>query len=75
MERAIKMVSEACPLVYGQESRHNLIISRQAARQERPAFETKKDLKRLLVLLNFVLIQHSKFQSYYFASILDIYLI
>ena len=47
VERAVKMVSEACHMVYGQQSRHELILSRQAARQERPAYETKKDFRRV----------------------------
>ena len=48
VERAVKLVSEASHLVYGHQNRHQLIISRQAARQERPAYTTKKDFKRTL---------------------------
>ena len=50
LERAVKMVSEACHMVYGQQSRHELILARQAARKERPAYETKKDFKRIVEL-------------------------
>ena len=48
VERAIRQVSEACHQVYGQESRHELVLSKQAAREERPAYETKKDYKRIV---------------------------
>ena len=46
VERAIKLVSEACHTVYGQERRHELCVSRQAARQENPSYRTKKNFKR-----------------------------
>ena len=47
VERAVKLVSEASLQVFGYERRHELILSRQAARQERPAYETKKDFARV----------------------------
>ena len=46
VERAVKLVSEACHQVFGQERRHELCVSRQAARLERAAYNTKKDFKR-----------------------------
>ena len=46
VERAVKLVSEACHQVFGQERRHELCVSRQAARQERAAYNTKKDFNR-----------------------------
>ena len=48
VERAIRQVSEACHQVYGQESRHELVLSKQAAREERPAYEANKDYKRIV---------------------------
>ena len=48
VERAVKLVSEASLQVFGYERRHELILSRQAARQERPAYETKRDFKRVI---------------------------
>ena len=47
VERAVKLVSEACHEVYGLKNRHDLIISRQSARMERPVFETKRDFHRV----------------------------
>ena len=48
VERAVKLVSEASLQVFGYERRHELILSRQAARQETPAYETNKDFKRVI---------------------------
>ena len=48
VERAVKLVSDACHMVYGQERRHELVLSKQAARQERPAYESNKHFKRIV---------------------------
>ena len=48
VERAVKLVSDACHKVYGQKNRHDLIISIEAARKERPAYEQKRDYKRFI---------------------------
>ena len=45
VEGAIKLVSEACHQVYGQERRHELCLSKQAARKENPSYTTKKNFK------------------------------
>lgn len=45
VERAVKQVSKATSLVYGKEERHKLIISREAATRERPAYDSKKQYK------------------------------
>jgi hypothetical protein len=43
VERCVKLVSEASTQVYGGEARHGLILSRVAAREQRKAYDTKKD--------------------------------
>ena len=50
VERAVKLVSEASIQVFGYERRHALILSRQAAKQETPAYETNKDFKRVILV-------------------------
>lgn len=47
VERAVKMVSEACKSAYGYEERHQLVLSTQAARKERQSYRTKEKFKRL----------------------------
>lgn len=43
VERCVKLVTEASKQVYGGEARHGLILSRVAAREQRKAYDTKKD--------------------------------
>ena len=43
VEPCVKLVSEASKQVYAEEARHGLILSRVAIREERAAFDTKKD--------------------------------
>ena len=45
VERAVKLVTEASSQVYGMEARHNLILSINDSRRNRPAFDNKKDYK------------------------------
>ena len=45
VERAVKLVSEASKEVYGGKARHALILSRIAAREQRPSYDTKCDYK------------------------------
>ena len=47
VERAVKMVSDACKSAYGYEERHQLVLSTQAARKERQSYRTKEKFKRL----------------------------
>ena len=47
VERAVKLVSDACKSAYGYEDRHQLVLSTQAARKERQSYKTKKKFKRL----------------------------
>ena len=48
VERAVKLVSEFSLQAFGYERRHELILSRQAAKQETPAYETSTDFKRVI---------------------------
>ena len=41
VELCVKLVSEATKAVYGHEQQHSLCISKQSAREERPAYVTK----------------------------------
>ena len=45
VERLVKVVSESASKFYGKPELHKLIISKQAAKEERPAYESKKDYK------------------------------
>ena len=47
VERAVKLVSDACTSAYAYEDRHQLALSTQAARKERQSYETKEKFKRL----------------------------
>ena len=48
VERAAKLVSDASHQVSGLENRHELILSKVAARAERPSFKSRKDFAPML---------------------------
>jgi len=41
VERAVKLVSTACSVVYGEENRHKTIVTQSKCHEIRPAFESK----------------------------------
>ena len=43
VERMVKLVTECCSSVYGQENQKEKVIAVLASRQSRKAYDTKKD--------------------------------